>query len=692
MTTCFLGDVVHWTPGDDYALVRPCMQFENGFVRKLSPLELEVEFLATGAAIWMRPGPRCQVGRWVIFRKGAAATLNREKRRYQIEPIMPRVAIRNGNLTEEMAPLGRILDYLSVQLSARGAHHLAQNFKVYLKRDEDYLDYFGPFEQKGASFQPPAHPGTVKRYAGLPTIQLEELDIDILPPLLELKKIQEIRDIYGTTPETEAPPPSLSFPSEQAIHLHLTAASLKGDIPTATPALTNPLVKPDQAPTQGLNAELKTPELAQTTSLTGEELNRFQDAILDGSALGLPFQSLLPLLHEHGDFALYFAKELEAHKRHLDQRMEEAFETIIQGERELEVGRQALAQDRRALEDLREHLVVSAPQVVPETEKVVEARRLPSPDFEVNRPSGAGLSPAPVLPIEGEPKNLSYIQGVLREHIPLARLQVAWSVGRIPLLCGPRSLILARKHADLVCGGRLRWVSIDPLLVRARDLIGTFVDGWFRPHPSGLASLILQGQSAKHPSQVVFEGANRVPLELLLEPLLHSREAGLPLFAAEAFRQEDPWAPLGQLSWPTTLLIACTLTVGSAKQPISPVLWDRLMVVDEEGWPRQEPTLERSYLASSDFSKLIVPIKNQTGKDALQEFQDELKEAGWAAPRAMEVIQCLEALEVPDPQEETLTLLLAAGALCAGVDLKAMETTFQGGAMRRVERLHPYLA
>jgi hypothetical protein len=281
---------------------------------------------------------------------------------------------------------------------------------------------------------------------------------------------------------------------------------------------------------------------------------------------------------------------------------------------------------------------------------------------------------------------------VLLEHIPLARMQVAWSVGRIPLLCGPRSLSLARTHADLVCGGRLRWVSIDPLLVRARDLLGTFVDGWFRPHPSGLASLLLQDPGAAYPALVVFEGANRVPLELLLEPLLLSREAGLPLFAAEAFQPEDPWAPLGQLPWPATLLIACTLTVGAAKQPISPVLWDRLMAVDEAGWPRREQARERSFLAASDFPKVIVPTRSQAGRLALQEFQDEVKEAVWAAPGALNVIQHLEALDVPDPPEEALTLLLAAGALCAGVDPETMGTTFQGDALRRVERLRPYLA
>lgn len=709
--SCFLGEIVRWTLGDEYALVKPRLRIEDGFTRTITPRETELEFLGSGKAIWFRPISRCQVGRWVLFEKGTLAEPHKDLKQFQIRPIGPKIIIREEQAGVTNTQVSeRILDLMAAYLTSRGATRIAQDFRVYLKRGKEFLDYFGPFEKKGPHFVPPPNPRTVKRYrvldSDLPTLllPLDGQELEILQPLRELTRVEDdsvnrlvhrvlvpamavesmipvaVHSLDPGPPDLPILLPSPEPPLQQRLFPNGTAPTLSDALENLEKAL----------PVLSLRHDLETlgKALTQAKDLTREELDLIKEMALQGLELGEELQKLLPVLREHVDFSELFEKELEAHKERLEsgieaeieRRLETTIKGIIQEERELAEAIQAPMEKQEEVTSW-----AASPLVAPNTP--VEETAAPVPKA-TGMPPLVTTSQAAAHPIA-----LKDAQAVLKGHIPLARLQTAWSVKRIPLLCGPRSLGLAKAYADLICGGSLRWTSIDPLLTRVRDLIGTFEGGLFRPHPSGIAALLARGASgAVHPSVVVFEGANRVPLELLLEPLVHSRDTGLPLFAVEAFRPEDPWAALGGLPWPPLVLIACTLTAGVSKQPISKVLWDRLMVVDEAPWPKNGvATIEPSFLPAADYSQLSKPAKGLEGKTEIQEFEEEVKEALWASPGALKVIQHLDGLEVPDPVAEVQTLILAAGAICAGADIQSMKVVLKAPELKRLERLLPFL-
>lgn len=721
----FLGEVVRWTPGENYALVKPVIGINDGHVHTLTPRELEIEFLETGKAAWHQPGKRCQVGRKVIFKKedGEPTTKTTSSRKlYSILPVVPEIVItENLSTIKTHHPIEKKLQRMATQLTSSGAHEFAHEFRVFLKFDTRVFDYFGPFGQDGSIFSPPQNLSKIKRYEangkGLPTIYLDELDLEIVKPSLFLEKIQEIsiKTTIVTVAEPEKPSQSEKHseikkivenpnpnqnPSQVSQSLdHPHSSSESKMLSVALKKLQDNL--PVNSLQHDLNFLLET--LEKTKVLSDSEKDLLSDALLEGRSLGQEIQRLLPIFHEHIDFAGYFDKELQTHKKRaeqqikneLEQRMDSAMAEVLHEQEQVRGERENLARERERLSALMEEHRRASEQLdiqkqavlIPQGSSVIAGGAPISADEKINSDH-----PAPSVSLmrtEGVQAEPSDVIEALREHPPMARLQAAWIAGRVPLACGPKSMRLMKRFADLICGGVMRWTSISPLLTEVRDLIGTFHDGWFRPHPSGIALLLLKVSRGESPALVVLEGANRAPLELVLEPLLHSRESGLPLFSPEAFRPEDPWQMLGQTSWPKSALIGCTLTTGQARQPISPVLWDRLMAVDESGWPKKEIAQNKAYVPLDKFFDLATPRKDRDTEDALQQFHADVVDSKWAIPGALKLAGLAEDLGVPNAANDTFVLSLGCAALCAGAEVES--DSLAKNDTQRLERLRHYL-
>lgn len=705
---CYLGEIIRWNRGDAYALVKPTHLVEDRSMRALTPREVDKAFPISGKAHWYEPSERCQVGRMVIFSEFLASSQSHTNEAQRVMPISPSIVLRlAARAGDRPMTLAENLARMTTLLNGSSTYRLGQDFKVYLRHNATTLHYFGPFTQEDSNFKPPQNIGTVKvsRVAAgeLPTVFIDDLGLEILGPQAQLVKVaQSAADIPYISNLVEADPTPAQKSSVVILpSMEQQLAAIQTQISRPV-SLSEALEKLGKAlPLHSWRKDLKilAETLPKAPSLNEEERALLREALLEGLDLGDEVHSLLPILHEHGAFSDYFEDELLKHKRNIEAKIQNEADKRLQDARE-EVSRREtrLAAERKAFKQEQEQIA----ETIANQEALVAKLEAELRILQENQIQGTQDPPPMVTPSAspttqhgsrpmGVAIGVAAAQEILQEFQPLARLQVAFGLSRVPLLCGPRSLRLARHYAQTICGGMLRWSSVDPLLTQARSLLGTFKDGLFEPHPSGIATLVLQAQTSPCPGLVVLEGANRAPLELLLEPLLLSRDAGVPLFPVEAFRPDDPFSGLGGLPWPEHLLIACTLTTGVAKQPISPVLWDRLMVVDESGWPTRMALKETSYVPVEQFSLLVKPVTNPEARMAIQEFKEEVEEAIWVTPGAQTLIHQFEGFDQLDALAETRILLLASGSLCAGANLKGLEPSLEEKEFSRLRLLQPFL-
>jgi hypothetical protein len=234
-------------------------------------------------------------------------------------------------------------------------------------------------------------------------------------------------------------------------------------------------------------------------------------------------------------------------------------------------------------------------------------------------------------------------------------------------------------------------VPIDPLTVRVRDLVGTFVNGRFQAHSCGLAHLLLSSGGLEHPSLVVFEGVNRAATELVLDPVLQMRDAGIPLFPEEAFQKDDPWADLGGCVWPDRLLVSATLSAGVSIQRIAPTMWEQLMLVDETGWPKAKIETPTTRLRADQWSSFEAPKPDSSIQEACRDFIEAVPGAHWAGRGVPACVARLKDLGASEALEDAIALIWGPAALCGQAALDSFEDHLEGNSKERLRDLTHYL-
>ena len=127
-------------------------------------------------------------------------------------------------------------------------------------------------------------------------------------------------------------------------------------------------------------------------------------------------------------------------------------------------------------------------------------------------------------------------------------------------------------YASCISCDRILWLPISPTTLEPSDLLGK-VDPTtrrFGPHPGGLLDLLLHAHTSNDLYLVVLDGINRAAIDTYLMPILacykdawHSEHKhALPLVHRSAVDEEDPYALVSHLVWPSNVLLAGILTQG----------------------------------------------------------------------------------------------------------------------------------
>lgn len=677
----FIGEVVHWNPGGHFALVRASHAFSKAGMDPMSPFQAEREFPPRGTAMWEKP-ETAVVNRYVLFEKQPANQFGDATKvpKFRSEVKQLQVVVPNPWPKTRQTTPTELIHHVAEILSNSNLHLFCQNFRVLIKDENHQLDYYGPFEIKDGRVIPPMILSKLKRFRSikgdLPLIQSEEWDLTFLHPETVLEKVDEL-SIHVPSVAGALKKLSVLYPQ-----LHVIGPSLD----MLRELLSDP---------KGLDAD--------EVALLGKQLAK-ADGVED------QLTELLPILSKHALVAGYYDLELDKYKKTVEEETyskvleqlstlkQEALDLhkqthadleelvsqradIVQEHANLQLREQILLEREKSAESLVTRLKVQGKEFVDEVAFGLRTGYLLS--------SGGG---APVLLNSEQPWISSEeLLTVMSKHPPLARVFTALQAGRVPLACGARSLRLLQKFARLVCGGVSRTVPIDPLTVRVRDLIGTFVNGRFQAHPAGLGQLLLSSTELEHPSFVIFEGINRAAVELVLDPILQSRDAWTPLFPAEAFQPDDPWAPLGGLVWPDKLLISATLSAGVSTQRIAPPMWDRLMLVDESDWPRVEIEAKTTRMQMNQWSGFVTPKPTGSTQDACREFVEAVPNASWAGRGIPACVEQLANIGASEGLEDAMALIWGPAALCANATLETFEDHLQGTSMDRLRDLTHYL-
>lgn len=677
----FIGEVVRWNPGDHHALVRASHTFSKTGMDLLSPFQAEKEFPPKGTAMWVKPGT-AMLNRFVLFEKQPANQFGDGTKtpKFRSEVKQLQVVVPNPWPRTRQPTPTELLHHVAEILSSSDLHLFCQGFRVLIKDEDHQLDYYGPFEMKGGRLIPPVTLSKIKRFRStkgdLPLIRSGEWDLTFLHPEADLEKVDEI-SIHV---------PTVAGALEKLAGLYPQLRALGPYLDQLRELLSEPSgLDPDEA------------------ALLGEQLAKTE-------GVDAQLTAMLPILGEHTLVAGYYDSELKRHKKAIE---EEAHSKAL--EQLLALKQEAMDLHKQAREDMEEmatqqaaialeHATLqSREQALLERENTAESlgTRLKAQGKEFVDEVAFGLRTGYLLSVGGAtPASLKSehpwttpeeFLSIARKHPPLARVFTALQARRVPMACGPQSLRLLQTFARMICGGVSRIVPIDPLTVRVRDFIGTFVNGRFQADSSGLAQLLLSSIDLEHPSLVIFEGVNRAALELVLDPVLQAREAGIPLFPMEAFQPDDPWAPLGGLVWPDRLLVSATLSTGVSTQRIAPPMWGRLMLVDEDGWPKTDPEVKTTRLRANQWDGFGNPKPSVSIENACREFIEAVPDAGWAGRGVPTCVARLDDLGVSEALEDAMALVWGPAALSAKAGLETFEDHLQGGSMARLRTLTHYL-
>lgn len=215
--------------------------------------------------------------------------------------------------------------------------------------------------------------------------------------------------------------------------------------------------------------------------------------------------------------------------------------------------------------------------------------------------------------------------------------------GMIPLLSGPSAIEALEQYANVTVGGRMIRINVPPTALEPADLLGRMdiQSGRFVPHPSALLDLLIFASQPQHHDQlflVVLDGMNRAAADAYLLPLMacyrtawHEEDRQMLSIAhPSTFAPGDVYATAGQLTWPSNVLLAGTLSDGVARLPLPPSIWvDALFV--ELGATRNsalaslDSTAKRSAVPLCQWSswRRLTLSNIQEGLEALNQLNSD---------------------------------------------------------------------
>lgn len=141
---------------------------------------------------------------------------------------------------------------------------------------------------------------------------------------------------------------------------------------------------------------------------------------------------------------------------------------------------------------------------------------------------------------------------------PAMMLQVHAAIAArlMPVTLGPAALGALTAYAHGACGGRLLIVHVSPSTIQHHEL---------EQSPGGMLAAVAAAKDIDGVALVVFEGANRSPLEASLVPLLQLTDVGL-----------------SSLTSTPGLRLAASLVTGATTVPITPQLWSHAVAISPE--------------------------------------------------------------------------------------------------------------
>jgi len=127
----------------------------------------------------------------------------------------------------------------------------------------------------------------------------------------------------------------------------------------------------------------------------------------------------------------------------------------------------------------------------------------------------------------------------------------------VPVTLGPAALSALTAYASGACGGRLLVVHVSPATIQHHELE--------HGPGGGLLVAVAAAKDIDGAALVVFEGANRSPLEASLLPLLQLTDVGL-----------------SSLTSIPGLRLAASLVTGATTVPVTPQLWSHGVAISPE--------------------------------------------------------------------------------------------------------------
>lgn len=149
----------------------------------------------------------------------------------------------------------------------------------------------------------------------------------------------------------------------------------------------------------------------------------------------------------------------------------------------------------------------------------------------------------------------------------MTQVHAAVAAGLLPVSVGPSALATMTAYAHAVCGGRLNIFHVSPGVLHPHEL---------SEMPGGVADTARASGDIDGLSMLVFEGANRAPIEASLLPLLQVADLTVP--------PEQ-----------TKLRLGATLVAGATTVPVTPQLWTHAVAI---------------------FPEAKAPVSSGTGDDA----------------------------------------------------------------------------
>ncbi len=197
------------------------------------------------------------------------------------------------------------------------------------------------------------------------------------------------------------------------------------------------------------------------------------------------------------------------------------------------------------------------------------------------------------------------------------RLHAAVVSNLLPIVSGPGAVDALLAYAQVVCGGRTALLHVAADWLRPMKLDGSAI-GPIQAAATGFAA----------PSLLVFEGANRGPMEAYLAPLLQVHRV---MSANGPVGLHSPLA--GAVQFPRSLCLAATVTDGATALPVSRDLWAHAVALHMDRAPAGH-LLDDSPSEVALSSELLQP-----GEPPLAVVEAVIE----ACPYASEVDACLRA-------------------------------------------------